>query len=75
MLERFKERTESGGIVIHAGGLDGNDYTLCGYAEEGHAMGSEDTSLEPVTRGKVSCENCIAIIRFGKKFPARLLAS
>ena len=75
MTDRYREMTPSG-PVIHCGPYDGNDYTLCGYALEGEASrdgGCEEPTM--VTRGKINCDRCVALIQFAKKVPARLLAS
>lgn len=72
---RYAEQT-TGGRVIHANSAEGYDTTLCGYALEGVASTSDfqEESLIPLTRGKIDCQRCLAIITFCKKIPARLCA-
>ena len=71
LRERLHDRT-----IIHCDGVDGNDYTLCGYATEGEQSGWNGGGLpvESVTRGKISCDQCLRIIRFAKQVPSRFLA-
>jgi hypothetical protein len=63
------------GDTIHADGSDGAEYTLCGFAYEGACMDDEhDTECVEVTRGKINCAKCLAIVRYAKSIPARYLA-
>lgn len=74
MITRWRERKD-GHFIIHAGPASGNDVLLCGYACEGECNG-DDGYEEPelVTRGKISCPDCLAFIRHCKAIPSRLLA-
>ena len=68
---RMRERVP-GGFLIHLDGPSGDDMTLCGYAYEGSCADS-DSGVEPVSRGKVNCRTCLAIIRLCKRVPAKIL--
>lgn len=68
---RFCESTPDG-RVIHCGPAQGNDYVLCGAAMDGETGGE---FMIDVSRGKINCHRCVAIIRFCKAIPARILAS
>ena len=72
-ITRWQERTANG-TIIHSGRPDGLDMTLCGYAEEGTCIDGDPGELKSVSRGKISCPDCVGIIRFGKAFPSRYLA-
>jgi hypothetical protein len=69
----LKEKISPGQSYIHADSPHGAGVTLCGYAYEGLADGS-DYGVVEVTRGKITCGTCSRIILFCKAFPAdRLL--
>lgn len=71
---RWKEQTPDGPI-IHSGAADGVDYTLCGYALEGEcAEEGGDEETHHVNRGRISCPDCLRVIRFCKTIPAKMLA-
>jgi hypothetical protein len=71
-LERLLEDTEDG-PVIHANAPHEGDKTLCGYVEEGVCDGSDESGWRAVSRGKINCHQCLAIIHHAKAIPARLL--
>lgn len=50
----------------------GNDTTFCGYAMEGEACEADWSGQELIetTRGKITCEVCIELIRYAKTVPA-----
>lgn len=59
--------------VVHAPNADGTDYTLCGVADEEmeEGEGVDDVFLGQTigTIGeKVTCESCLGIIDWAKKF-------
>lgn len=75
-MRRWLEVEPSGARVIHADEAGGADYTLCGYAPEGACMGDDDdVACRAIYRGKINCHRCLAIIRYAKSIPARLLAT
>lgn len=69
--EHIKRYSEVAGryAVIHAGTHGGNDYTLCGAALDGE---DGDSSMMG-TRRRITCQECIRIIRYCKSIPARLV--
>jgi hypothetical protein len=72
-FRRLLERTPSG-PVLHLDGNCGDARTLCGYAYEGECAG--DTGGAPVTllsQGRVTCADCLSIVRYAKTIPARYL--
>jgi hypothetical protein len=58
--------------TLHAPDAIEGDRTLCGIAEEGDGE-SDDQQLIEVTRGRITCWSCVAIIRACKKIPAAKL--
>jgi hypothetical protein len=73
-FQRLRERT-SEGPVIHVDAAHGNGYTLCGYAYEGSCVrGENDSGVEPVSRGKINCVDCLRIIWHCEYIPRRVLA-
>lgn len=72
-IVRWRENSRS--AAIHADSGDGTDFTFCGFTTN-EATGEDDQpELISVTRGKISCEHCLAIIRYAKAIPARYLAA
>ncbi len=69
-LVKLKEETERG-PVIHAEAPFGADYTLCGCAPEGE---NGDEPLVIVNLGKITCPDCLTIIRYCKNIPSCALA-
>lgn len=49
-----------GGTLQHADGHSGNDYTLCGLTLDGD---STVINSHEVITGKITCPECIAIIK------------
>ena len=70
-MQRLKENTPSGPL-IHADDPNEGDRTLCGYAYEGTCCDG-DTGVTEVSRGKINCRSCLAIINHCKAIPSRIL--
>lgn len=67
-IDRYSEVVDRH-VVVHAGAHGGNDYTLCGAALDG-----EDGNGQMLrTRRRVTCRECIGIIRYCKSIPNRVL--
>lgn len=56
--------------AIHAGGPDGNDYTLCGFSLDG-----DQGEVVEIERGRISCSQCVNTINYAKSIPARSLVT
>ena len=53
--------TEINSEVLHMGGADGNDYTLCGITLDGDDLTAG--SYTEITAPRVTCPSCVAIIQ------------
>lgn len=69
---RSPKRWKDSAFIIHADAAKNIDYTLCGLALEEDTNGAE---LVAVTRGKINCLDCIAIIQAAKSIPDRFIGS
>lgn len=72
-FQRLLERTKQGPI-LHLYGHSGDDRTLCGLALEGECADGE--KAEPNTllsAGRVTCPDCIRIVRYCRTIPKKYL--
>lgn len=60
------------GSGFHCQGVDGNDYTLCGFSLDGQEGSIEEVKSSPP---RVDCPQCLAVIYFCRKLSARTFAS
>lgn len=62
-----------GEVEVHARNSTGTDYvSICGLDGSDAGVGQVVVALPP--NALVNCVACIQIVRFGKRFPSRLLS-
>lgn len=72
-FRRLLERTPQGPL-LHLYGYSGDDRTLCGLAFEGEcARGVQSEPSTLLASGRVTCPDCIRIVRYCRTIPAKYL--
>ena len=56
--------------LLHCEGVDGNDFTLCGFTLDG-----DQGEILDWEGGRIDCPQCLAIIRFCQSINGRSLPS